>query len=86
MVSLENLSDNFRRFQEDQLQWSNLEQQMDEASGKEDQAVLDDLLKEVPFTQSPANETASVSAVLATQFSMASPMIDLVSKYACICG
>ena len=23
MVSLENLSDNFRRFQEDQLQWSN---------------------------------------------------------------
>ena len=26
MVSLENLSDNFRRFQEDQLQWSNPEQ------------------------------------------------------------
>ena len=80
MVSLENLSDNFCRFQEDQLQWSNLEQQMDEAQGREDQAVLDNLIKEVPLAQSPANETVSVSAVPATQFSMATPVIDLVQS------
>ena len=64
MVSLENLSENFRRFQEEQLRWSNPEQQMeDEKQGRADQAVLDDLIKEVPLTQSPASEPISVSAV-----------------------
>ena len=41
---------------------------------------MDYLLKEVPFTQSPASETVSVSAVPATQFSMATPVIDLVQS------
>ena len=49
LVSLENLSENFRRLQEEHLQWDNPEQQMEEEEeqGGADQAVLDDLLKEV---------------------------------------
>ena len=71
LVSLENLSQNFRRLQEEQLQWSNPEQQMeDEELGREDQAVLDNLLKEVPLTQSHASETIPVSAVSSAQISM----------------
>ena len=72
LVSLENLSENFRRLQEEQLQWDTPEQQMEEEEeqGRADQAVLDDLLKEVPLTQSPASETVLVSAVSFPQFSM----------------
>ena len=74
LVSLENLSENFRRLQEEQLQWDNPEQQMEEEEqGRADQAVLDDLLKEVPLTQSPASETIPVSAVSFPQFSMTIP-------------
>ena len=71
LVSLENLSENFPRLQEEQLQWDNPEQQIEEEEqGRVDQAVLDDLLKEVPLTQSPASETVPVSAVSFPQFSM----------------
>ena len=83
LVSLENLSENFRRLQEEHLQWNNPEQQMEEEEeeqGRADQAVLDDLLKEVPLTQSPASETIPVSAVSLPQFSMATPGISLVQS------
>ena len=33
LISLENLSENFRRLQEEQLQWNNPEQQMEEEEG-----------------------------------------------------
>ena len=81
LISLENLSENFRRLQEEQLQWNNPEQQMEEEEqGRADQAILDDLLKEVPLTQSPASETIPVSAVSLPQFSMAIPGISLVQS------
>ena len=81
LISLENLSENFRRLKEEHLQWSNPEQQMEEEEqGRADQAVLDDLLKEVPLTQSPASEPISVPAVSLPQFSMATPEISLVQS------
>ena len=41
---------------------------------------MDDLLKGVPLTQSPASDTVPVSVVPAAQFSMATPVIDLVQS------
>ena len=81
LFSLENLSENFCRLKEEHLQWSNPEQQMEEEEqGRADQAVLDDSLKEVPLTQSPASEPISVPAVSLPQFSMATPEISLVQS------
>ena len=81
LVSLENLSENFRRLQEEHLQWNNPEQQMEEEEqGRADQAVLDDLLKEVPLTRSPASETIPVSVVSLPQFSMATPGSSFVQN------
>ena len=74
LVNMENLSVNLRRLHEETVQWRNPEQHMeDEEQGKEDQAILDSLLHEVPLTQSPASETVSVSAVPLTQIPIATP-------------
>ena len=52
----------------------------EEEQGRADQAVLDDLLKEVPLTQSPASETIPASAVSLPQFSMAIPGSSFVQN------
>ena len=52
----------------------------DEEQGRADQAVLDDLVKEVPLTQSPASEPISVSGVSIPQFSIATPETSLVQS------
>ena len=79
LVSMENLSDNLRRLHEETLQWRNPEQHMeDEEQGREDQAILDSLLHEVPLTQSPASETVPVSAESLTQIPIFTPGPNLV--------
>ena len=50
----------------------------DEEQGREDQAILDSLLHEVPLTQSPASETVPVSAVSLTQIPISTPCPILV--------
>ena len=52
----------------------------EEEQGRANQAVLDDLLKEVPLTQSPASETIPVSAGSLPQFSMIIPVISLAQS------
>ena len=79
LVSMENLSDNLRRLHEETLQWRNPEQHMeDEEQGREDQAILDSLLHDVPLIQSPDSETVPVSAVSLTQIPISTPGPNLV--------
>ena len=52
----------------------------DEEQGRADQAVLDDLLKEVPLTQSLASEPISVVVASLPQFLMTTPEISLVQS------